>query len=188
VNHRVSHRVRNHTYVIDLPEIVFLLPSFLSRIERRLRWVSVVGDQTAVKTKKIVARYSLPLGACSQGYCCQQKSLNMTELFYNYSTYLSSHHLRDTEVSVHNYLHITHTHCNQVLYSIICLSSSYIAYIVPQLYISQQSCLSHRVMSELYVFLLYFHIWSSVNTPTDRQNMYTRKPLIRDCTPQLDHS
>jgi len=31
VNHRVSHRVQNHTYVIDLPEIVFLLPSFLNR-------------------------------------------------------------------------------------------------------------------------------------------------------------
>ena len=55
---------------------------------------------------------------------------------------------------MHNYLHITHTHCNQILYSIICLSSSYIAYIVPQLYISQQSCLSHRVMSELYVFFI----------------------------------
>jgi len=40
-----------------------------------------VGDQTAAKTK-IVACYLLPLGACCQGYCCQQKSLNMAVLFY----------------------------------------------------------------------------------------------------------
>jgi len=41
-----------------------------------------VGDQTAVKTKKIIACCSSPLGACSQGYCCQQKSLKMAVLFY----------------------------------------------------------------------------------------------------------
>jgi len=41
-----------------------------------------VGDQTATKTKRIVARCSSPLGACSQGYCCQWKSLNIAVLLY----------------------------------------------------------------------------------------------------------
>ena len=44
-------------------------------------WGSV-GDQTATKTKRIVAHCLSPLGACFQGYCCQQKSLNMAVLLY----------------------------------------------------------------------------------------------------------
>jgi len=65
-----------------------------------------VGDRIAVKTEEIITHYHLvhvPIDiVVSKG----------PQICLDHSTYLSSHRLQDTEVSMHNYLHITHAHCN----------------------------------------------------------------------------
>jgi len=65
-----------------------------------------VGDQTAAKMRKIVTHFHLvhvPIDiVVSKG----------PQICLDHSTYLSSHCLQDTEVSMHNYLYITHAHCN----------------------------------------------------------------------------
>ena len=65
-----------------------------------------VGDQIAVKTREIITHYHLvhvPINiVVSKG----------PQICLDHSTYLSSHCLQDTEVSMHNYLYITHAHCN----------------------------------------------------------------------------
>ena len=83
-----------HDYAIPSGNLTFFLDSaFLfcnkktsTRMQRVTKspifGVYLIGDQIAIKTKKIIARYLLPLGACSHRYYCQQKSLNMAELFY----------------------------------------------------------------------------------------------------------